>query len=239
MIGSNATASLYLALNSASRAVIEPATLDPAELGKAQERIDELMQWRKILVTRPESVALQHAIHEATIGLFLTVSGLYRPAFVALRLFVELSLGSVHFSVNRLELAEWLQGRRDINWAGLIDPDNGVLSVRHANAFFPELRGSVTTYNAIGSKIYRELSEFVHGNHHTWGSTNDQIAFDSDLQAKWLSHFSAASTVANFALSLRFLKELAKPDIVILSPIVNSSLGHVEAIRDYLRKPIG
>src|SRR5579872_7226888 len=166
----NASTQFYLALNGAAHTAIGQATADPSQLGRAHQQIDELNRWREALEPRPEGIGLQHAISEVTVGMFLLASGLYRPAFMSLRLFLELSLASVHFSVNRLDLAEWLQGNRDVNWASLIDAEQGVLSSRYTAAFFPELRDSVRAYNSIGSKIYRELSEFVHGNHHTWGN---------------------------------------------------------------------
>jgi hypothetical protein len=233
----NATTQFYLSLNEAARTSIEQATADPTELGNAQQQIDDLNCWGQVLTARPETVAFQNALQEATIGLFLLASGLYRSAFVSLRLFLELSLASVHFSVNRLELAEWLAGSRDIKWGALIDSDEGILSVRYASAFFPELSDTVRTYNAIGLKTYRELSEFVHGNHQTWGGATGQIAFNAQLQSEWLSHFSSASVVVGYTLCLRFLKELARPDLAKLAPIVGATLGHIEAVRDYLKIP--
>ena len=233
----NASTQFYLALNGDARAVIELSTADSAQLGRVQQEIDDLDCWCKVLAVRPESVALQNALREATVGLFLLASGLYRSAFVSLRLFLELSLASVHFSVNRLELAEWLRGTRDVNWGALIDGDEGVLSIRYASAFFPELRDSIRTYNAIGSKAYRELSEFVHGNHHTLGDVNGRIAFNAELQTQWLDLFESASTVVGYSLCLRFLKELPRTDLGTLAPNVGAALGHIEAVRDYLRIP--
>jgi hypothetical protein len=233
----NATRRYYLSLNSDTRNVIENASADPTDLGRAQEQIAELDRWREVLSNRPEGVALKHGIYEATVGLFLLASGLYRPAFVSLRLFLELSLASIHFSANRLDLAEWIGGRRDNKWSDLINSDTGVLSLRYADAFFPELRDSVAIHNAIGSKVYRELSEFVHGNHQTWGNSGDKIAFDINLQSCWLAHLSVASTTVNFALTLRFLKEVPKSELPNLSHVVLSCLGHIEAIGDYLRDP--
>jgi hypothetical protein len=160
---SNASRDYYLSLNSDTRGVIEQASADSTVLGRAQEQVAELDRWREVLSSRPESIALQHGVCEATVGLFLLVSGLYRPAFVSLRLSMELCLASIHFSVNRLDLAEWLGGRRDNRWSELIDYEKGVLSVRYADAFFPELKNSVAIYNTIGSKVYRELSEYVSG----------------------------------------------------------------------------
>jgi hypothetical protein len=230
----SASTQFYLTLNTAASEVIERATADPTHVGHAQHRIDQLNQWREALISRPDSVVLQHAISEATVGLFLLVSGLYRPAFVSLRLFLELSLASIHFSANRLELAEWLTGNRDVNWSALIDVDQGILSVRYADAFFPELRDSVRTYNVIGLKVYRELSEYVHGNHHTWGNAPGGITHNADLQARWLSSFEFAATVVLYSLSLRFVKELPKSELTALAPLVLDSLGHIEALRQYV-----
>lgn len=230
----NPTAIFYAGLHDSVRLAMEEATADPTEFGPAQQRIHELDRWRGLVSMRPEAIVLQHAVNEATVGLLLLVSALYRPAFMSLRLFLELSLASIHFSANRLELAEWLKGSRDVKWSGLMDPDNGVLSTRYADAFFPELRTSVRNYNAIASKVYRELSEYVHGNQHTWGGRTDNIAFDKDLQSRWFAHFSAASTAVTYALSLRFLKDLRTEDVIAVSEIVNDCLGHLEPIRDFL-----
>jgi len=235
-IETNATTSFYQRLNDAAGIVIASATADPGEIGRVQHQIDELNQWRETLANRPESVALQSAISEATVGVFLLVSGLYRPAFVSLRLLLELSLATVHFATNRLELAEWVQGRRDVRWSILINQEQGVLSHRYSDAFFPALGESVKTYNAIGAKVYRELSEYVHGNHYTWGNTTDTIAFNAALQSRWVSQFEAAKTVVDYALTLRFLQEIGPAELGALSTIIDSSLGHIEPIRDFVRK---
>lgn len=230
----NATANFYLSLNNAARAVIERSTANPAGLGSAQGRIEDLSRWHESLAEHPEMIVLRHALNELTMGLFLLTSGLYRPAFVSLRLFLEMSLASVHFSANRLELAEWLNGIRDVKWVTLSDREQGILSVRYADAFFPELRDSVQTYNSIACKIYRELSEFVHCNHYTWGVITDQIAFNHEPHERWLSSFAEASTIVVYALCLRYLKELPKGTLVALSTVVQNCVGHVEPIREYL-----
>jgi hypothetical protein len=51
------------------------------------------------------------------------------------------------------------------------DGDGGVISARFASAFFPELKEVVPLYREIARSAYRELSEFVHGNHQTWELT--------------------------------------------------------------------
>jgi hypothetical protein len=219
--------------------VIESATEDPAQAGIIHQKVEELGFWREALSNRPESIALQSAISEAAVGAFLLMSGLYRPAFVSLRLFFELSLATVHFSSNRLELAEWVQGRRDVSWSSLIDQEHGVLSLRYADAFFPELRESVRTYNAIGAKTYRELSEYVHGNYNTWASTDRKIEFDANLHDRWATLFDSANTVVTYSLALRFLKEIGRSDLTRILEITDGSLGYIEPIRDFVRTERG
>lgn len=236
MIALNATTKFHLSLNEASAAVIKKSTDDPAEIGNGQEYINQLDQWLKAIPNRPESIVLQNAISEAAFGEFLLLSGLYRPAFTALRLFLEMSLASVHFSANRLELAEWFQGKRDVVWASLIDKENGVLSKRYTDAFFPELGNSVQSYNATGSKVYRVLSEFVHGNSQTWDNSPNIIRFDRDLQTTWIKQLESASTVVMYALALRFLKEIDLRQVPDLASTIQSSLGNIEALRDFLNK---
>jgi hypothetical protein len=231
----NATTRYHLKLNKAVARVIEHSTADPGEVGRIQEKIDELTQWERVLSNRPESLVLRSAISEATVGAFLLISGLYRPAFVSLRLFLEMSLAMVHFSSNRLDLAEWTQGRRDVNWSELIDSGVGVLSRRYADAFFPDLRETVSTYNSIGGKAYRELSEYVHGNRQTWVNTPESIEFSATLQTQWASQFDAATGVVMYAMALRFLKELGPAEVAPLSATIGVSLGHIQAIQEYLR----
>jgi hypothetical protein len=67
-------------------------------------------EWRTVLNSGPDSIALEYAISEATVGIYLLAPGLYRPAFMSLRLFLELALATIHFSVNPGELVDLLLG---------------------------------------------------------------------------------------------------------------------------------
>ena len=227
----------YGRLLSASQVVLEEASVDAELLGKANQTIDDFKVWLEILTPRPEAVVLGHALTESSIALYSLVSGLYRPAFGSLRLFLELALGAIHFSVNRLELAEWLGGNYDIKWATLSDPDGGVLSHCFAKAFFPELDGHVTRYARMASVLYRELSEFVHGNHHTWGLTQDRIFFNKGLHEMWFKEFDTAALIVSFCMCLRFLRELDTTMLPKVEDSVLGHLGHIDPIRDTFGGP--
>lgn len=171
------------------------------------------------------SVAAQ--LESAT--LFATF-GLYRQAFSALRLSLELGLGASYFSVHRLELSEWLDGRGDIKWSQLIDGDNGVLSPRFAKTFFPELTEETKGFSDRATQLYRELSEFVHGNHETWVDNGLAISFNIDANKRYHDKCQEAFEIILFTLCCRFLKGLSdtKRDDV---EFIKEELNHLDPIR--------
>src|SRR6266536_533723 len=85
--------------------------------------IGDIEKWIALLSLKPETDLLRAALREYQFALLALVLGQYRQAFMALRLFLELGLGSVFLSANELQLRVWLRGRRDINWRPLISPD--------------------------------------------------------------------------------------------------------------------
>jgi hypothetical protein len=230
----NAVTSFYLGLHRAAKNTIEQVSENAADVGKIHDSLNDLQHWYDVLSQRAESNLLKHAIHEASLALFLLVSGLYRPAYTSLRLFFELSLAGVHFSCNRLELAEWLAGRYDIKWSVLSDADSGLFSSRYAAAFFPELKEEVKMYRAIATSAYRELSEYVHGNPHTLQLTADSLAFNPTALSTWLQHFRDVALVVHFAYALRFMGELSPANLASISQVLNDTLGHLEPIRSRL-----
>ena len=128
-------------------------------------------------------------------------------------------------------MAEWLRGRYDTKWSSLTGDNEGVVSTRFANAFFPELKESAALYRDVALALYRELSEFVHGNQISWRLTPSTLTHDLRLQNAWLEKLESAANVIIFSLCLRFTKELELNSIELLSPGVLDRLTHVEAIR--------
>lgn len=172
-----------------------------------------------------ETVAAQ--LESAT--LFSTF-GLYRQAFSALRLALELGLGASYFSVHRLELNEWLGGRGDIKWSHLIDEDRGVLSPRFAKAFFPELTKEAEIFSNRTKQLYRELSEFVHGNHETWVDSGLAISFKSDVNDRYHDKCQDVFEVVLFTLSFRYLKDLSETKLDEVE-FIKEELNHFGPIR--------
>lgn len=172
-----------------------------------------------------ETVAAQ--LESAT--LFSTF-GLYRQAFSSLRLALELGLGASYFSVHRLELSEWLDGRGDIKWHQLIDEDKGVLSARFSNAFFPELTGETKKVCGRAKTLYRELSEFVHGNHETWVASGLSISFNPEVNEQYKTKCQETFEIILFVLSCRYIKDLSDSRLDKVD-FIKDEFNHVGPIR--------
>lgn len=180
---------------------------------------------------RRESKLMQHSIKEYQYGQFALASGLYRQSFASLRLALELALSSIDFSVHELKLRRWLKGQADIVWAALIDNENGVLSKAFVATFEPDLSGSAATYRSLAEKVYRECSEYVHGNASTHDKLPEDLVYSQEFVASWCDKADTVARIIIFAYAFRYLDDLDGQQIERLKPILLDTLGHIEAVR--------
>jgi hypothetical protein len=224
----------YDEISEAARLVREDSLRDPVPLLAAHAVVDEIRIWKEILGARPEASIFDQIVSGLELGLFALVSGLYRQAYGSLRLAVELTAGVCWFSTHRLDLAEWQSGERDLIWKEITNDEEGVLSPRFRKAFFPELNEE-RKYNGLNKKLYRELSEYVHGSARTWAGPDD-IKFDEKLHQAWFEKLDTYMVVTMVLLSLRYLQEVGDEAVARLAPKLHSRVGHVSAITKYLEE---
>lgn len=179
----------YNDLNTKSQEIFK-TTLEKTDVfAKSHSAAIELYEISKE-ISKDEGSMIQAACSQLESSCLALSLGLYRPAFISLRLSLELGLGAIHFSVNKMQHKEWINGSTegDIKWSSINNPDTGVFSSRFALAFFPELKPHISTYREIAKTIYRELSQYVHGNNETWKETGISIAYKEVLIDKFSHH---------------------------------------------------
>lgn len=195
--------------------------------------VADLERWLSVLAARPETKLLEGGIREYQFALLALAQGQYRQAFMALRLFFELSLCAILFSANELHLRTWLKGVRDLNWAAIVDKDAGVLSTTFLHVFFEEVSGYASQYRAIAETVYRECSEFVHGNANTQGALPADVRYSASAFKAWHEKAKNMRLVLSFALCARYLKFLDAASMTKLEGFIGDQLGHVAAIREF------
>lgn len=180
---------------------------------------------------RRESKLMQHALKEYQYAQFALASGLYRQSFSSLRLALELALSTIDFSVNEVKLRRWLKGEADIVWATLVDNQNGVLSTAFVATFSAHLSEHASSYRAMAEKVYRECSEYVHGNVTTHDKLPDEILYSRECVLSWCDKADTVARVIIYAVAVRYMDDLDAQQVERLKPVWLDTLGHIEALR--------
>lgn len=182
---------------------------------------------KSAITNRPEVSVLNAAVKEYQFALFALATGQYRHAFVGLRLFFELMLVTIQFSAREIDYRMWERGSKDINWSALKDSQSGIFSASFINAFNSEFSESSKQYSAIAEAVYRECSEFVHGNAVTHLSLPADISFDRDSYFSWHQKSETMRIVIIFAFSARYLNYIEASAMEAMEPVILDAIGHL------------
>lgn len=171
----------YVRILDRSRTAFAELTADPVRLPaftQAHNDASDLDKLIELMAGRPEEEIFSLARVEYQHALFSAAFGQYRQAHVSLRLFLELSLCSVLFSAHEIDTRRWLQGKKDSNWASIISNETGVFSKQFVGVFFEDMKEFGVQYRTLAEKLYRECSEYVHGNRHSFNGIDAEISFN-------------------------------------------------------------
>lgn len=222
-------------LHSSFGAVIKSSTSSPvaSRLGEAWQRSNDLRSLAGTLENRREMSVLLDAVTQYELALHLLVCGQYRNAFVLLRYFLEQALRAVWLSANEVALRQWLNGIRDISWSTMTDMDgSGVFSKPFVNAFFPELSSESKHMSLLASTLYRECSEFIHGNSKPAIVLPSDVQFSIDVFTKGLDSADTAMLVVFFSVAVRYIKDLSREELTAIEKPLLDHLGHLESLRE-------
>lgn len=174
---------LYLKINHKQAAIIEISLSENnREIFAASHLfISDLEKWIKYLCTFREGLLYKTAIEEYANSLYLLTCGLYRETYITLRFFLEHILFGLYLSANELNFRLWSMNRYDMRWSEIIDNENGVFSKNYFEAFSPEFAEYSTELLNICKQLYRELSEYTHGNILATSALPKELGFDNNI----------------------------------------------------------
>lgn len=218
-------------LNSDSQEVFVRTIFEKEKLGTLHHLSSCIFEFSDCVLDPQEKemlVTVSAQLESATLNLAL---GLYRQAFASLRLALEMGLATMYFSVNKMELHEWLDGRSDIKWSKLVDEENGVLSSRFSNAFFSECSSYTNGYRDKAIFTYRKLSEYVHGNNDTWAKSGLKLSYNSDLIEFYFESYKTISEVILFVAVCRYTRLLDDATRESLQ-FIPEEFNHISEIRE-------
>lgn len=192
--------------------------------------LHDFASWLEVLQERPEIHILQNAIKEYQIAILSNNLGLYQQSFMGLRFFLERTLTAILFSANEIELNLWKIGERDTYWNELMDKDKGIFSHKFCRAFFPELRDELSHFSAITLKVYRECSEYVHGNKSIIDQLPSSLEYSEKLFSDWNLKADTIKRIILFTLCLRYLKHLKSDGVKKIENSITEELKSISPI---------
>jgi hypothetical protein len=223
-------------LNTESNQIFDKSLTYRELLGAAHHSSCCIYEFSQNISEISEREILQTVSSQLETATFSACKGMYRQAFVSLRLALEMGLASAYFSVHKLELHEWLDGRGDIKWALLLCEDEGVMSTRFSKAFFSEFSQDMDSYRDKAKGIYRQLSEFVHGNNETWSNSEIELSFNEERLNTYFDSAKSVSEILLFVLSCRYLKSFS-PTVLESLEFVPEEMKHLGYLREYFGGP--
>ena len=225
----------YQQLNTRSQEIFNRALDEPRLLSKVHSAAAEIFQLAEAVSDRDEQSMLKAVCSQLESSCLALSLGLYRPAIGALRLALELGIGCIYFSANKLEHREWLRNG-DLKWSIVNGEADGVLSQRFVMAFFPELADQSAEFATRAGDVYRSLSEYVHGNSDTWMASGIALTHNDALRAFYEKKLDDVVVVLKFAFCCRYLKNLSN-DTKDTIHAAASEVHHVAAIRECFGGP--
>lgn len=224
-------------INKNAQEIFKKSIDDVDNLGKAHHYSSFIGEFSEYVFDENEKKMIQTVAIQLESSTINLIFGMYREALSSLRLALELGLGTIHFSVHKMEQNEWINGENDIKWSKLIDSENGILSKRFCKAFFPELSDCMEEYNSESRLIYRNMSEFVHGNYSTWTTNGLQLQYNENLKNEYFQINKKVSEILIFVLCCRYLKSLSIQNKEKISEFILDEFKHISPIREYLGGP--
>ncbi len=223
----------YISLKEVSNGILEQSLNDEniTLIAKSHNILFEYSVWLDILKDKPEFKILKTASKELQISIMTLNFGFYSKSFSGLRFFLERSLVAILFSSQEIELKLWEKGERDTYWSEIIDENKGIFSHRFSNAFFPDMKDEIKHFRNLTQKVYRECSEFVHGNNSAIQSLPDSLEYNKVLFDNWHNKANSIGRIILFALNLRYLKHIGKEDFKKLENINLDNFNSIKPIQ--------
>lgn len=196
---------LYLELNQLLGGIINE-TLNAGNLLKHSESynfIGDFEKWIIQLSNSNEVILYKYALLEYQHALLLVVQGMYRQAFNSLRFCLEHICFGIYLSVNEYDFRRWKAGQLDVYWSNIIE-ENSVFSKPFINLFAPELSDKATELKTLAKVVYRECSEFTHGNYNVAQLLSEELSYNEDLFLLWQDKAETVRYIVTMMLFIRY-----------------------------------
>ena len=172
------------------------------------------------------------ALTECSNSIFLCAQGFYKEAFVALRQTLEHFLFALLLSTNDFNYRLWKREQYGMSWKQITDEENGVFSKKFISLYSDDcLTEKSLEMITIVKNVYRDCSEFVHGNHQKLSILANDLNYKENMLEYYVSSFKSFEYILCMALLIRFYDIFTiQENIQKLETIIYERLGNIPVI---------
>lgn len=202
-----------------------------AELQESMSISHEIYLWQKHLSAYKAAEVFDAAAKEYELSCMSASSGFYRASFFHLRLFLELAVAFLQFTIRDIDYEKWKLGEKDIIGSSFFS-QGGVITKDFCRVYCSELEEKSETYIDILQKIYRECSEKIHGNWHTITADTYTFSFNESQLALWCTKSKDLWASLQFFIFVKVFHETFQEAERELKETVIANLGHIPKLRE-------
>lgn len=205
-------------------------------LSKCITFAEDLHKWVSYCDNLKDYILVQEAQTECVNSIYMCAQGFYKEAITTMRQFFEHMSFAIMLSANDYKYKLWQVGRHDMSWMQIVDDQNGIFGKQFISVYAEEL-DEVRSVEllTIAKNVYRECSEYVHGNFEKLSTLPDNLLFDESAVEQYIEYFTSIQYLICMALFIRFRHIFNKPGtIAALESIISDNLGTLPEIQQLL-----
>lgn len=205
-------------------------------LSKCIAFVDDLQKWISYCDNLEDYILVKDAQTKCINSIYMCAQGFYKEAISTMRQFFEHMLFVVWLSTNDYKYRLWQSGEYDMSWTQIMDGQNGVFGKQFISVYANDLDEERSVeFLTIAKNVYRECSEYVHGNFEKLSTLSENLLFDASAVEQYVEYFSSIQYLICMALFIRFRHIFNKTEtLAALEPILSDNLGTLSEIQQLL-----
>lgn len=213
--------------------IVAKDSIHSTEIDQCLNFSADLQIWIEVIKDFSNIELVNESYVECKKSILLCVQGFYKESIFTLRQFLEHMLFAIKLSTDDYKYKLWVHGQLDMSWTSIVDREDGVFGKRYiklyAGDLYEERSMELTT---IAKNVYRECSEFVHGNYGKISDLSNEVIYDEKLLEQYLGYFSSIQYIISMALFIRFRDQLGvKDNLSKLEQTIMDNIGMIPEIQ--------
>ena len=203
------------------------------DINKCISFTEDLSAWLFFCGEFKEYKLVKAAQDECIKSILMCIQGLYKEAMMSLRQFLEHMLFALFLSTNDYNYRLWKRGKYDMSWSQIVDSEKGIFAKEYINSYALDIDDSRSIeFVTIAKNIYRECSEYVHGNYDKLELLTENVEYIEENVIRYIEIFESVRYIISVSLLIRFREIFYDKEILVkLESIVMDNLGTLPEVQ--------